>query len=127
MSENSMMLVEASWQEAKTFRMIPINDECPYVECIFDPTTNVFVVISKIKKTSLHMLPKLDEYGKPIVGSKGHKQERQKIEVFQEFYVEDKKAIEELISIFGINSQSFKYKQFFNNKKVEIPSPEVAE
>lgn len=127
MSQNSMILVEASWQEAKTFRMIPINDECPYVECIFDPTTNVLVVISKIKKTSLHMLPKLDDYGKPVTGAKGPKQERQKIEVFQEFYVEDKKAIEELLSIFAINTQSFKYKKFFNDKKAEVPFPEVAE
>jgi len=48
----SMMLVQATWQEQQTFRMIPIKDECPYVECIFDPGTKVFVIISKIKKTS---------------------------------------------------------------------------
>ena len=46
-----MMLLQASWQDQQTFRMIPINDNCPYVECIFDPGTKVFVVISKIKKT----------------------------------------------------------------------------
>ena len=116
MSEKSMMLVEATWQDKKTFRLIPIYESCPYVECIFDPDTKVFVVISKIRKTSLHMLPKLDEYGQPITGTKGIKQERHKIEVFQEFYVEDKSAIEELIKIFAVNAK-FDYKKFMSSSE----------
>lgn len=111
MSEKSMMLVEATWQESKTFRMIPISESCPYVECIFDPGTKVFVLISKIRKTSLHMLPKLDDYGQAVTGTKGMKQERHKIEVFQEFYVEDVSAIEELIKMFAVNTK-FDYKKF---------------
>jgi hypothetical protein len=87
--EKSMMLVKSSWQETQTFRMIPVTDACPYVECIFDPGTKVFVIISKTTKHTLHMLPKLDEYGQVITGSKGTKQDRHKIEVFQEFYIED--------------------------------------
>lgn len=111
MSEKTMMLVEATWQDKKTFRLIPIAETCPYVECIFDPETKVFVVISKIRKTALHMLPKLDDYGQQITGTKGIKQERHKIEVFQEFYVEDAAAIEELIKIFAVNAK-FDYKKF---------------
>jgi hypothetical protein len=115
MSENTMMLVEASWQDKTTFRMIPISEHCPYVECIFDPESKVFVIVSKIKKTSLHMLPKLDEYGIAISGNRGAKQERHKIEVFQEFYVEDVVAIEELIKILAVNSK-FDYKKFMTDK-----------
>ena len=55
----TMMLVQATWQESQTFRMIPTSSDCPYVECIFDPGTKVFVIISKIKKVTLHMLPKI--------------------------------------------------------------------
>ena len=112
MSENTMMLVQATWQEKQTFRMIPISESCPYVECIFDPGTKVFVIISKIKRTSLQMLPKLDEYGQPVTGTKGHKEERNKLEVFQEFYIEDKTAVEDLIKIFAVNADTFDYKQF---------------
>ena len=79
MSEKSMLLVQATWQESQTFRMIPITESCPYVECIFDPGTKVFVVILKTTKTTLHMLPKLDEYGIAITGVKGTKQDRNKI------------------------------------------------
>ena len=112
MSENTMMLVQATWQEKQTFRMIPISESCPYVECIFDPGTKVFVIISKIKRTSLQMLPKLDEYGQPVTGTKGHKEERNKLEVFQEFYIEDKNAVKDLIKLFAINSARFDYGQF---------------
>jgi hypothetical protein len=50
MSENTMMLVQSTWNDKQTFRMIPITESCPYVECIMDPDTKVFVVISKIRK-----------------------------------------------------------------------------
>lgn len=120
MSENTMMLIQATWNEKQTFRMIPIEDSCPYVECIFDPDTKVFVVISKIKKTTLHMLPKLDEYGQAVTGTKGMKQERHKIEVFQEFYVEDKAAMEDVISLFAVNAKKFDYKKFLGES--ETPS-----
>jgi len=115
MSEKTMMLVQSSWQEDQTFRMIPISETCPYVECIFDPKTKVFVIISKVKRISLQMLPDLNEYGTPITGAKGTRQQRHKVEVFQEFYIEDTTAIKSLIHLFGINAETFDYKQFMSN------------
>jgi hypothetical protein len=112
MSEKSMMLVKSSWQESQTFRMIPIAESCPYVECIFDPGTKVFVIISKTTKQSLHMLPKLDDYGQVITGTKGTKQDRHKIEVFQEFYIEDTIAIKDLVHLFAINAKTFDFENF---------------
>ena len=112
MSEKTMMLVKSSWQESQTFRMIPIAESCPYVECIFDPGTKVFVIISKTTKQSLHMLPKLDDYGQTITGNKGVKQDRHKIEVFQEIYIEDADAIKEIVEHFAINAKKFDYKSF---------------
>ena len=122
MSEKSMILVQSTWQEAQTFRMIPISESCPYVECIFDPATKVFVVILKTTKTTLHMLPKLDEYGIAITGAKGTKQDRNKIEVFQEFYIEDQAAIIDIVELFGINAKKFDYKSF-----MAVTSEEVSE
>lgn len=116
----SMMLVQATWQEQQTFRMVPIDNACPYVECIFDPGTKVFVIISNIKKTSLHMLPKLDEYGIAVVGSKGTKQDRNKLEVFQEFYLEDQAGMIDIIELFAINAKKFDYKSFMEVKSEEV-------
>ena len=121
MTEKSMMLVQATWQDKQTFRLIPISDSCPYVECIFDPGTKVFVIISKIKRTSLQMLPKLDEYGQPIAGSKGHREERHKLEVFQEFYIEDKIAVKDLLHLFAINAKTFNFEAFMSEKEEDLP------
>ena len=118
MENKTMMLVQATWNEQQTFRMIPVSESCPYVECIFDPATKVFVIISKITKMSLHMLPKMDENGDPVAckavrpNGRNFKEERNKIEVFQEYYVEDKVAINQLIHYTAINADSFDYDAF---------------
>ena len=123
MSENTMMLIESTWQDGKTFKMMPISNDCPYVECIFDPTSKVFVVISKVTKTSLHMLPKLDEYGKAISGNKGAKQDRKSIDTFQEYYIEDVKTIKEITDYFAINAKKFDTDKF---TKARASKPSIA-
>ena len=116
-----MMLVQATWNDKQTFRMIPISENCPYVECIMDPGTKVFVIISKITKTTLHMLPKLDDNGDALPAKSARKngrtvkEERQKIETFQEFYIEDLTAINELISMFAVNASTFDHKIFLDD------------
>jgi hypothetical protein len=125
MTEKTMMLVQSTWQEKQTFRMIPIADSCPYVECIMDPETKVFVVISKITKQSLHMLPRMDDNGDPMFtkstrpNGRQIKEERHKIEVFQEFYIEDKIAIKDLIHLFAVNAKTFDYETFMIKTEVE--------
>lgn len=113
-----MMLVKSVWNNKETFKMMPIEASCPYVECLYDPESDIFVVISKIKKTTLTMLPKLDDYGQPVTGNKGQRQDRHKMEVFQEFYLDDKQAISDIISLFAYNLDSFDYKSYY--KKAEI-------
>ena len=119
MSEKTMMLVESTWQDTTTFKMIPVSNDCPYVECIFDPSSKVFVIISKVTKTSLHMLLKLDEYGKAVSGNKGAKQERKSIDTFQEYYIEDIESINEITNHFAINAKKFdtdKFTKALSNK-----------
>ena len=126
MSQNSMILVQSTWQESQTFRMIPITESCPYVECILDPATKVFVVITKINKTSLHMIPRLDDNGDPIYvkGARPNgrtvREERKTIDTFQEFYIEDKKAMEDIINLMAINAKTFKYKKFLEETPTEV-------
>ena len=119
MSENlkpTMMLVTSDWNDQPSFRLMPVTENCPYVECLYDPESKVFVVISKIKKTSLHMLPKLDDNGDPMASKtprrngKLMKEDRKSIETFQEYYVGSKIDIEVLIKLHAINESQFDYK-----------------
>lgn len=111
-----MMLINSVWNEKPTFKMMPITNDCPYVECIYDPDSSVFVVISKQKKTTLHMLPKLDDYGQRITGNRGAKQDRHKMEVFQEYYIDNIDDIENIVTMFAENNKSFDYKKYFTKK-----------
>jgi hypothetical protein len=111
--ENSMMLIKSEWNGKPSFRAIPVSGGCPYVECIFDPESKVFVIISKTKRNTLQMLPKLDEYGTPVTGTKGNKQERHKLEVFQEYYISDAESIADLIKLVAVN-KDFDYLSFMN-------------
>lgn len=111
--EKNMMLVASEWNGKPSFRTVPMTADCPYVECIFDPESKVFVVISKTKRNTLQMLPKLDEYGQPITGAKGNKQERHKLEVFQEYYVDDADSVKSLFNLLAIN-KDFDYLSFMN-------------
>ena len=79
------------------------------------------MIISKITKTTLHMLPKLDDNGDPSPlktkrpNGRLVKEERKTIETFQEFYIEDTTAMEELIKLFAINAKKFDYSKFMQD------------
>ena len=69
------------------------------------------------------MLPKLDEYGKAISGNKGAKQDRRSIDTFQEYYIEDKDSIVEIINLFAVNAKKFDVAKFID----KVPNkPSVA-
>ena len=117
---SNMLLIKSSWNDGETFKLLPVSQDCPYVECIFDPATKVFVVISKVSKTSLHMLPKLDDNGDPAplktkrANGRMVKEERKTIDTFQEYYVEDKDAMIDVINLLAINKDTFDYNTFIN-------------
>jgi hypothetical protein len=114
----NMLLIKSIWNEGETFRLIPVSLDCPYVECIFDPEHKVLVAISKVVKTTMHMLPKLDDNGDPapLKGSRPNgrtvKEERRTIETFQEHYLDNNDAINAVVDIFAVNKNDFDYKKF---------------
>ena len=132
--ENSMMLVQSTWMDQQTFRMVPTHKDCPYVECICDPTTKVFVVISTITKNTFHMVPKLDDNGDTMFVKSGkrpsgkpQKEERRVVETFQEFYLEDVDSIIALVKHFAMNEKTFKFKwkEFLKDKKKEEKASDI--
>jgi len=120
----NMMLVNSSFRNAKSFTMIPVSIDSPYVEAMFDPTSGILAVISKVMKQSYHMVAKLDDNGQPIrlktpnqQTGKTVKEERRLVDTFSEFYLSDEKDIENFINIFAMNASAFDYKSFFVDAK----------
>ena len=118
------MLVHSSFRNAKSFTLIPVSADSPYVEAMFDPQSSILAVISKVMKQSYHMVPKLNDDGQPIrlkspnqETGKTVKEERRLVDTFSEFYLSDKKDIETFIHMFAVNASDFDYKEFFVDVK----------
>jgi len=124
-TEGSMILVNSTFNNHKTFKLIPISENAPYIEAIYDRESKVMVIISNKTKTALHMLPKLDEAGMPSMIQKGalagkQKQERKQIEVFVEYYIEEESDMKNIIDTLASNP-SFKWKEYLK----ELPKEEL--
>ncbi len=116
----NMMLVNSAFRNSKSFTMIPVSNDSPYVEAMFDPSSGILAVISKVMKQSYHMVPKLDDTGQPVrlkapnpQTGKTHKEERRLVDTFSEFYLNDKQDIETFIHMFAVNADTFDYNGFF--------------
>ena len=108
MIAKSMLIYSADWYGTKTFRMLPITEECPYNEVIFDPSTSVLAVISKEFKEKPHMFPKLNITGKPLHMStvdSDPAEERVVMDTYYEYYLDDIDDIRVFIDHFAINAE----------------------
>jgi hypothetical protein len=125
-STKPMMLFTSEWMGAKSFRLMPLEESCIFIEGLYDPAQKVLVMISKHKKDSLHMLAKLNENGdaqklkSPRPNGKPFPEERKTIETYQEYYIGERKEIEEIIEMFAANADTFKYKDVLE-KDITIP------
>ena len=118
---NSMMLVTSSWGQFKTFKMIPINKDCPYNECIYDVQSKILAVIGKESKESFHMLPRLTDQGDvqylkigKRTNGKEYAEERKVLVTLYEYYVEDTEEIKNFVSKFAENSDMFNIQQYID-------------
>lgn len=120
----NMLLVKGTvnWTGRKkaTFKMIPLTNDCPFLEGIFDPDSLALGLIGKFKKSEYEMIPALDENGDPekkkkIVkeGEVPFKIERRLLEKWNEHEILTKDEIINFIDMFAINATTFDYKAFF--------------
>ena len=112
-----MMLLTSAFRNVKSFSLVPVTNDCPYVESMFDPTSGILAVITNIKKESFHMVPRLDGNGQPVrlkapnkETGKTVKEQRVAVDTFSEFYITEKEEIENFINLFAINSDTFDWK-----------------
>lgn len=123
----SMMLITSTWGQKKTFKMIPVTPDSPYNEAIYDLDSKVLALVGKDKKQSMHMVPKLDDYGdlKPMkigrrTNGKDYQEERKTLETYYEYYVDSVDEIKQLILMLAINADVFDLDPYLN-AVVETP------
>jgi hypothetical protein len=118
--KNSMMLINSEWEGRKTFRLIPTDINCPFVEGILDPETNTLVMFSKSQKDGFHMIPKLDDNGDPVMikgakprfNGKTYREERRTLATFHEYYLTNIDDIDNFVKMFCENVDTFDYSTY---------------
>ena len=126
----NMMLVNSSFRGAKSFNLIPVSKDAPYIEAMFDPSSGILACIGVNSKQSFHMVPRLDDKGQPMrlkvpnkATGKTVKEQRVSQQTYSEYYISDKADIEDFINIFAINADTFDFKQYTN---VEVKDTKVS-
>ena len=116
----NMRLFTTFWGQEQTFRLMPANSNCPYMEVIYHPSAQMLVVMSKTFKQNYEMLPKLDDDGewittkKPKRNGSKMKEERRLMEVPQEHYLTERAEQEEFIALYATNADVYDYKKFLD-------------
>lgn len=135
----NMLLVSSYWGESKSFKLIPANNECPFVEAMYDPTTGLLAVIGKTRKQVFHMVHKVDDLGDIVEtnkrkNGKPYKEERRTIDTFVEYYIIEADEIISFIKDYALNTASFDFMKFIEaqkemeNNPVAMPdSPSIKE
>ena len=124
---SNMLLTTSNWGPFKTFKLMPLTSDCPYVEAIFDPSSKILAVISKIAKSSYHMVPKIDDNGDEIklkIGKrqngKDGKEQRVMMDTHAEYYITDIEESKSFIKMFGINSEDYDFNAIIDSDPEEI-------
>jgi hypothetical protein len=117
----TMTLVTSNWHGQTCFRLIPISNECVYSEGLFDPESQVLVMMSKSTKQTVHLVPKLDENGdiiplkKPRPNGKNYKEQRLVLDTYTEYYVSNREEIAAFVNKFADNAKSFDFQAYFKD------------
>ena len=116
----TMMLIKSAFGSMKSFKLIPISNDCPYVECLFSPEQKMMVVIGKFMKQSYHMVQRIDDNGdplpvkgKPRPNGKDFREERRLVDTCSEHYIVTEEEIREMIKMFAVNPDAFDLDEFF--------------
>lgn len=116
-----MMIYSAKWNEQDSFRLIPITEDCPFNEAIYDPNQKVLAIISKNSKEKPMMMPKLSDKGLPTQikksdGTIGLQEQRVMMQAYYEYYITEKADIREFVEKFSINPSHKAFQSFIKEK-----------
>lgn len=123
----TMLLITSAMQGQKTFKLMPISTDCPFNEGIFMPEGRVLVMMSKEKKESVHMLPRLDENGDPVktktarMNGKSYKEHRVHLETYTEHYLAEKEEVINLVKMVAVNADTFDFEKYMTDPSIIMP------
>lgn len=114
---SSVLIDDETSQPQENFIGIPLNENSPFIEVIFDPKKQILGIVSKMKKESFHWIPRVDQDGIPVATknktlsqSQPFQQQRVQLETYHEYYIRNKESIINFIEMHICND--FDYKKY---------------
>lgn len=132
----TMMLVTVPYTATeKSFRMIPLTTDCPYIDVVYWKDKKVLEINSPFKKQEHAYFPKLDDNGDmekrkhPIQDENGqpmiYKQERRTTETLQKYYIIEQVEIIAFVEAIAINAKTVDYMSLLAGVIVEAPKNSI--
>lgn len=121
--QKEMMLITSSWNNYKTFRMIPLSNNSTYAEAIFDSENKTLALMSRQSAEQFRMIPRLSEDGEMVkskvarANGKTYKEERRVVVSSIEYYITEPNEIKQLVSSLAVNSDTFDIEVYLNAVK----------
>lgn len=95
--KNMMIYLSEYEKGKKTFKLIPMSEECPFIHAMFLPDDKILSIFSKEYKERPIMMPKLSDKGLPVTmnSKEGLKiaEERRMIDMYYEYALSEKEDI----------------------------------
>ena len=115
-----MLIVSSTWGDKKSFQLIPVEESCPYVDVIFDPSTGILGVVNKQHKPKMQLVARMDDNGDPIprkgrvvAGQDKHQVQRLMFDAFYEYTLDNADDIRTFVELHARNPQHPAFRQFF--------------
>ena len=129
MTKPTMRLINSTWMESTTFKLIPENKDAVFVEGIFNPTGQVLALIGKDTKDVFMTVPRLNESGdkEPVKvirpNGKNYKEQRVTQPAYYEYYLENLEDIKAFLADHAVNYDTFDFGSFL---QPPVPVPVAA-
>ena len=103
------LAISAEWsKDLNTFKIIPLNKECLFIECIYSVENKCLVVVSKETYDKIVEVPKIDDNGELVKASKTrasgnqYKGERRIMSSYNEYIISNMDEIKIFIGNIGV-------------------------
>lgn len=133
----NMWLHKGVWEGVDTFRMMPVTDDCPFSEVIYDIKLTMMLVLSKTSRENFQHVPLLDDQGQMIKIPKRTQKKASDASEADSFYATERvlmnyqiehKIMEHdeqiaFIKQFAVNHDAFDYEKYLRNIDQEAVGP----
>lgn len=130
--EKTMMLYTSATGGEKTFSLMPIHADCPFVEAIYMPKLEALAILSKSTRDTFTMMERLDDFGNPQMdlvktddGKKSQQNKVQRIQVASpwEYFIHELDEIRSFVKANAVNSDDFNFNQYIKSESgIEVVS-----